>query len=612
MRKFILHLFLPIQLVSCGTRPIAHIVGLQITSAPTKTVYLVGETFDPTGMRVNELLSDGEIGKEVLEYSFSPNGALTMNDKEITIKHQQFITKQAINVYSDVNNVSSIEKFDDGRTYLCVEGKPYVIRGAQLRVDGLLNRSPRLPDAPAPLTYEEMEKYFIAAKAANLNTIALTIQWSNIETEKDVYDFSLIDALLTLTNKYDLKCEFCWFASNMCGDSFEYQLPAYIYEDEENYPRINHRVDTWYSDMYGTYFYLKVDEPLYLAREEKVIKALMEHVYLWNEDNGKKNPLIGIQVHNETDGLIRWRRDQREIVDDNDNLMSYNTLWNMTLTALDNAGKAFKSSKYKLYTRCNMTTSYDVNEFPQCPGTGITPLDVLDLDGIDIIGSDPYVTNPTTINSTIRNYRIKDNYPHIAENMGEYSNSAALFLTAYQAGGSYMFYDLATPEYFMYIASGPYQMDQGIYNPDLTFKSHSEETFDIVRGIALLDKFLPYVKSCNFAIFNANSLDIKENISQTINTNNYAFTYECSDKGVAFAIEDGEYAYIYSNKTATISIDNVEHAPYVEFGHFKDQEFISEGKEYPLDKIYLKKNKLYRVKIIRVLNTVSSTTGDNV
>lgn len=592
--------------------------GISIVQQPSKLDYVVGETFDPTGVVIKEKYNDGSLGDEIVGYTYTPTTPLTLNDNEITFRYSSFMAKQRITVserQDEITYASSIEKYENGRVYLKVDGKPFVIRGAQLRVDGLLNRSPYLPDAPSALSYDQMEKYFIAAKEAGLNTMELCIQWSNIEPSKDVYQFGLVDALMTMLNKHGLKGEINWFSVNMCGDCFEYQIPNYIYDDTTTYPRMNQKDPFGYSNMYGNRFYLLLDHPAYQEREAKAAKALMDHIYEWNLANGKKNPIIGVQVQNETDGLVRWRYFQREIYDTDGSPITQRRLWDMTLSSLDNAGKAFKSSKYKLYTRCNITTSYDVKEYPQCPNTGISPMDIYHLEGIDIIGSDPYVTSPKTINQTVKEYRAEDNYPHIAENMGHYSNSPSLFLAAYQAGGSYMFYDLATPEYFVYmneLSGSSYQMDQGIYNPDLTFKAHSEATFNIVKGIGAMGGMLSRIESQNFAAFNIDKENPVENRTQTINTTRLSFTYETTDGGVGFAIDDGNYAYLASSKDASIAILNANYAPYADVGYFDGDEFIVTQKEYPTDKIYLSKGKLYRIKITKLLNDVISNTDDNI
>lgn len=505
--------------------------------------------------------------------------------------------------------VSRVISLPSGKTYLEVDGKPFAIRGGQIRIDGLQNRSDSFTGAIAPLTYDEIEAYFAKAKECGLNTVELSLEWSKVETSKDVYDFSHVDKLLAMANKYGLKCEFLWFSTNMCGDTHTFPIPAYIYEDEQTYPRIQANA-TWWSHMYGQLFYLVLNNPALMEREALVLSKLMEHVYEWNRSNGEKNPLIGMQIHNESDGLLRWRLEQRELKLDGADLTP-ERLWQITLDALDNAGKAVKNSKYKIYTRCNMTVSYGVNEFPQFSGKGLSPLDVLALDGIDIIGDDPYVTSPVMINDIINKYSVNGNYPHVAENMGNYASSPALFLTAYQAGGSYMFYDLATPQYFVQLNGGSsYQMDQGLLNPDLSYKAHTAETVRIINGIAAMDSVLPLVPSCDFAAFNVLKEEAQKQLTQTVNTSSLSLTYSTENGGVAFAIEYEGYLYLYTTQDCTFTVNNADFVFKAETGKFNGMEFVTDGEKYINPVIEAEAGKLHRIKIRNVNEQVTSTTCD--
>lgn len=58
---------------------------LEIVSLPTKTDYKAGESFDPSGMRV-ELYYDNGAHREVTSYAWSPFGPLEESDKSITIR----------------------------------------------------------------------------------------------------------------------------------------------------------------------------------------------------------------------------------------------------------------------------------------------------------------------------------------------------------------------------------------------------------------------------------------------------------------------------------------------------------------------------------------------
>lgn len=508
--------------------------------------------------------------------------------------------------------VSCLKTTSGGKTYIEVEGKPFSIIGGQLRVDGLLNRHfTFFPHANPSLTYEEIEEYFKKAKECGLNTLGLSLDWRRIEVSKDVYDFTLPEKLLEMANKYDMKCEFLWFSTNMCGDTHSFHLPDYIFNDEQTYSRYEANAYPE-SGMYGKYCWLVLNDPDLMEREALVLEKLMNHVYEWNLKNGEKNPLIGMQIHNESDGLVRWRLQQKELKY-NGVSVTPEELWKVTLDALDNAGKAVKNSKYKIYTRANMTVTCGVGEFPQWMGKNLSPLDVLALEGIDMVGDDPYVEEPSIINKTIKEYTINGNYPHIAENMGNYDSSPSMFLTTYQAGGSYIFYDFATPEYFVYmnkVNNSSYQMDQGLLNPDLTFKPHTQTTLDIIKGIKNMGSILPLVESDNFIAFNVVNKYPAQQLTQTINTNNLRIKYETLDGGLAFAIEHEEYLYLYSTKDCKITIENASFVYKADIGYFDGVDYIVEKSEIINPVISVSGLNLYRIKIRSITEKVVSTTKD--
>lgn len=507
--------------------------------------------------------------------------------------------------------VSRICTLPSGKTYLEVDGRPFTMIGAQLRVDGLYNRNPDLTQAPEPVSDAHLEQYFAAASRLGVNTLQLALEWSKIEPEKNVYDFSLVDKLLSLTNQYGLKCEFLWFSTNMCGDGHGFCIPSYITQDTETYPVFEGK-NLGYSNMYGQISYPVLNSPALMERERLVLTALMDHVDTWNRANGGKNPLIGMQIHNESDGLLRWRLRQRELTL-NGEAVTPQQLWQVTLEALDNAGKAVKAADYKIYTRCNMTVTFGVAEFKEWEGLGLSPLDVLALEGIDIIGDDPYSTSPSAINKTILSYAVEGNYPHVAENMGEYASSPSLFLSAYQAGGAYLFYDLATPEYFVYInGSSDYQMDQGLLNPDLTQKAHTAATSCIMQGISQMGSVLPLVEREDFAAFNVLSEIPQQTLEQTICTSSLSVTYRTEQGGIAFAIEHDGYLYLYATEKCSFTVDNASFIQRGQIGQFHGEEYQVEDERYLSTTISLSAGELMRIRIREVKYDVTSTTADNV
>ena len=71
------------------------LIRVEIVSAPTKTVYTEGEVFDPAGMTVRAVFSNGTT-KNVNGYAFSPAGRLAAADKTVTVTYSEGrITKSA-------------------------------------------------------------------------------------------------------------------------------------------------------------------------------------------------------------------------------------------------------------------------------------------------------------------------------------------------------------------------------------------------------------------------------------------------------------------------------------------------------------------------------------
>lgn len=62
---------------------------IAITTAPTKTTYTEGETFDATGMVVTATYSDSSTDNVTALCSWTPSGALTTSDSEITVSYTE-------------------------------------------------------------------------------------------------------------------------------------------------------------------------------------------------------------------------------------------------------------------------------------------------------------------------------------------------------------------------------------------------------------------------------------------------------------------------------------------------------------------------------------------
>lgn len=76
---------------------VKEMTGIEITTAPTKTEYANGQSFDPTGMVVSAVYNDGS-KTAVSGYTWSPEGGLPVGTTEVTISYNGFTAKQSVTV----------------------------------------------------------------------------------------------------------------------------------------------------------------------------------------------------------------------------------------------------------------------------------------------------------------------------------------------------------------------------------------------------------------------------------------------------------------------------------------------------------------------------------
>ena len=84
---------------------------IKISKAPNKTKYKVGEKFDKTGMVITAYYDDLS-SKEVTDYTYSPDGALTFNDKKITISYTENGVTKTVNQDINVESSTTLSKIE--------------------------------------------------------------------------------------------------------------------------------------------------------------------------------------------------------------------------------------------------------------------------------------------------------------------------------------------------------------------------------------------------------------------------------------------------------------------------------------------------------------------
>ena len=85
-------------------------------------------------------------------------------------------------------------------TQLVVDGKPYLVLGAELN-----NSSASSMECMRPL--------WPRIAATNLNTVLATVSWELMEPEEGRFDFQLVDGMIQDARRYNLHLNVIWFGS---------------------------------------------------------------------------------------------------------------------------------------------------------------------------------------------------------------------------------------------------------------------------------------------------------------------------------------------------------------------------------------------------------------
>lgn len=165
----------------------------------------------------------------------------------------------------------------DGRHALFVDGKPFLILGAQI------HNSSAWP--------ETLQYVWQAANYLQVNTIEAPVYWEQIEQEPGKFDFSNVDALIDGAREHNVRLVLLWFGT--WKNARNHYTPEWVKNDPVKYPRLidanGRRTDSMSPFGETT-----------LHADCSAFAALMRH--LKQIDEGKYT-VIMVQVENESGSL---------------------------------------------------------------------------------------------------------------------------------------------------------------------------------------------------------------------------------------------------------------------------------------------------------------------
>lgn len=449
--------------------------------------------------------------------------------------------------YNTPIQVSEMKVTSTGRKYLDVNGKPLLMLGAQLRTDYFLQLENKTLDQLAP--------YFELAKKLNITVIQVPISWRDVEPEKDKYTSKMVDKYIEYCNRYDLKLEILWFGSYMCGYSVRGYIPDYVVNNTHTYPELNPAAG--FNGWLGKHYFLTPNTDALVDRESKALEYMMDAVWEYDRRHEGKRTVVGIQVENEPD-MLATRHNEAHGFQPED-------LWGDLISMLDKLGQVVKNSKYKCYTRVNLTTTY--------PDYMERSAAIVATQGIDFVGLDPYENSVEQIGKKLEGLdAINGNFAHIAENGGEYTNNDILTLKAFTQGAGYEVFEVVT-------TSHPYLADwtlRGVFNTDFSPKAHTQRIIDAFKIFKDAKEDFAVADTGNILGFNLKDDDGLQVASETQSTANVTVEWETTSHGIAFAIENNNFLTIGSTKNDVMTfsgkgIAKVEKGKYDTEGNWKPE-----------------------------------------
>lgn len=171
----------------------------------------------------------------------------------------------------------------DGAVQLIVDGKPFLMRGAELE-----NSTASSPSY--------LEKLWPKLVAMRLNTVVAPVYWNFIEPREGSFDFSSVDDLIKGARAHDVRLVVLWFGS--WKNSMSSYAPGWVKQDSDRFPRAR-RTDG--SPMEILSAFSKAN----LVADSSAFAALMDHL---RKVDGEHRTVVMVQVENEV-GMIPEARD---------------------------------------------------------------------------------------------------------------------------------------------------------------------------------------------------------------------------------------------------------------------------------------------------------------
>ncbi|WP_213803688.1 DUF5597 domain-containing protein [Granulicella sp. dw_53] len=165
---------------------------------------------------------------------------------------------------------------EQGRATLMVDGKPYLVLGAQV------DNSSGWP--------ERLKQIWPAAERMRLNTLEVPVYWEQMEPERGRFDFKVVDDVLAQAREHKVRLVLLWFGTWKNGKM--HYVPQWVKQDVVGYPRMRTKegkaIDV-----------LSPNAAANLDADRTAFSALMKHL----REVDAQHTVVMMQVENESGSL---------------------------------------------------------------------------------------------------------------------------------------------------------------------------------------------------------------------------------------------------------------------------------------------------------------------
>lgn len=456
--------------------------------------------------------------------------------------------------------ISSVDTSLSGseKYVLRVDGKPFFYNGVQIRNDYAHYRW-GWSDAQTARLYKQ-------AAADGFTVANFQLFWYDVEREKDVFDWSRLDAAIEMAEAAHIKLEILWFGTQSYGGMSptggkdgHLRVPNYVLSVKDDVPQpgdylLSRNADGSYTRSDNNAFQLELCDDTLMARETYVLSKVMAHVAAYDAAHGRKHTVVGVQVDNEVHTGTRNGDKDPTGKNDRSHSEAANRLYasgNWTNPVafnryvvqryLSHVAGAVKQSDYSVWTRANQEHSPNWvanNEAARAEGGT----------NIDFVGPDSWVGDMKSVFASVprRGFAVGKNFWMIMETAGVHPLQANRPITALAGNTAYNIY--------MYTGTGPdvplADERDGI---DLYRVTGSEfaPTGDFVAGVRKVNLMLAKDKVDLATKRNGRSLYVYNRLAnsdaQEIGVDGIRYDPACStDQGIAIRRSQTEYVLMSS------------------------------------------------------------------